>query len=330
MLRRVLPLVLVGVCLLTSCDKKTPTQPTPQGKAINVSGDLNFGEVVVGQTRDRSFRIANTGTEPVTVTALTGVSTGFSGSWLSGTIAVGATQDITVRFAPTQARSYGGTLKVAADHTSGTDTIAVTASGTLNGAKFTLTGKVMEAAPTASVAIPNATVTIADGANAGRTAATDGSGSYTIADLTPGGFNINATAAGFQQSGVGVDLTSSKEADIIRLKPNPTTVDQTITGSISAGDSTCSDGTFTKPCKRHSLPIHNPGLVEIDMEFTGGSNDLDLSLWANGSLLVRSTGVTGRERVSTNVSGGASYEVRVTYYEGSTVSNYTLRVRRPN
>ena len=67
------------------------------------------------------------------------------------------------------------------------------------------------------------------------------------------------------------------------------------------------------------------------MEFTGGSNDLDISLWSDDRLLVSSRGVTGRERISTNVSGGGTgYEIRVTYYEGSTVSNYTLRVRRPN
>ena len=52
----------------------------------------------------------------------------FSGSW-SGSIAPGGFQDVTVKFAPTAAAAYGGTVTVSGDQTSGTNTIAVSGTG---------------------------------------------------------------------------------------------------------------------------------------------------------------------------------------------------------
>lgn len=323
-------LALVLLVLVSACGKdKAPTSPTA-GKSVNVSGDLNFGEVKVGSNADRTFVISNTGSEPVSVTSLSGISTGFAGSWLNGTIAPGAGQSVTIRFSPTEPKSYSGTLRVVGDHTSGTDTIPVTAAGTVAGLTFPLTGIVTESAPTTSVRIPNATVTIESGPNAGKTAVTDGSGSYTFSDLTTGGMNVRVNAPGYQQGGGNVDINGPNKTLNLTMRPDARTIDEVLTGTVGAGDSTCSDGIFVKPCKRHSLPIHNSGVVEVDMEFTGGSNDLDLTFWVNGSLVAESRGVRGRENISANVSGGGSYEIRVTYYSGATISNYTMRVRRPN
>lgn len=330
MIRRVLPLVVIALAL--GCGKKdSPTSPTPGTKSINVTGDLNFGDVQLGSTQERSFRIVNTGSDTLTVSRLTATSTaGFSVSWSSGTLAPNVGQDVKVFFAPTEAKSYSGTLRVEADHTSGTNTIPITAVGTVAGLKFPLTGSVSESIPTTNVKIANATVTIDSGPNAGRTAVTDGAGNYSFSDLTAGGMNLKVAAPGYQQGGGTVDLNGPNKTLNLTMRPDARTIDETITGSVGGGDSTCSDGTFQKPCKRHTLPIHNAGLVEVDMEFTGGSNDLDLTFWSSGTLVAESKGVRGRESISANVSGGGSYEVRVTYYSGATVSNYTLRVRRPN
>ena len=51
-------------------------------------------------------------------------------SWTSGTIAPGASQAATIRFAPTEERTYSGTITVNADHTSGTNTMAISGTGT--------------------------------------------------------------------------------------------------------------------------------------------------------------------------------------------------------
>jgi len=102
-------------------------------RIINVSGNLEFGDVPVGTTRDATITIGNSGNGVLNVTGIT-VSGGFSelltASWTSGTIAAGASQPVTIRFAPTQTGAYNGTLTVNADHTSGTNTLAVSANAT--------------------------------------------------------------------------------------------------------------------------------------------------------------------------------------------------------
>ena len=52
------------------------------------------------------------------------------GSWESGTIAAGGSQEVVIQFAPTAAQAYSGTLTVTSDATSGTNTISVSGTGT--------------------------------------------------------------------------------------------------------------------------------------------------------------------------------------------------------
>lgn len=56
---------------------------------------------------------------------------GFSGNWSGGTIAAASSQPVTVTFAPTAAISYGGTVTVNADQSSGLNTIAASGTGTV-------------------------------------------------------------------------------------------------------------------------------------------------------------------------------------------------------
>jgi protein subunit release factor B len=53
---------------------------------------------------------------------------GFSGNW-SGSIAPGATQNVTVTFSPTSVQSYGGNLTVASNATSGASVLACSGNG---------------------------------------------------------------------------------------------------------------------------------------------------------------------------------------------------------
>lgn len=134
-------LALALAVFATACGgggSSTPTSPTPTPpgptRIVNVSGNLAFGDVPVGSSRDLSFTIANTGTATLTVSGLSitgGLAAITTASWLSGTIAPGASQSVTVRFSPTAAGSYSGTLTVNGDQTSGTNTIAVTASSSV-------------------------------------------------------------------------------------------------------------------------------------------------------------------------------------------------------
>jgi hypothetical protein len=199
-----------------------------------------------------------------------------------------------------------------------------------------MTGRVTESAPTTTTPIGGATVTIADGANAGKSTTTDSGGNFSLASLTAGGFTVNVSAPGYQARGIGVSLTTSS-TQAFSLSPNAQTLTETFTGSISGGDARCTggDGTFTdKACKVITLHVHNPGnlVATLDWSPSGSAADLDLSLFRAGTTtaIVRSTGVTSQETVSTSLTAGFDYELHVTYYAGSSITAYTLRVTHPN
>jgi hypothetical protein len=128
--------VAAAVCLIlaTSCggSSDSPTSPTPtpttQNRIIGIVGDLSFGEVLVGQSSERPITIRNTGNATLNVSGLSGPS-GFTATWTSGQIPAGGSQDVRLRFAPTEVRSYSGTLTVSGDHTSGLNTAPINAQG---------------------------------------------------------------------------------------------------------------------------------------------------------------------------------------------------------
>ena len=99
----------------------------PPTRIISLSGNLAFGAVQIGTTATSTLTIANTGNSTLTVSGIT-YPAGFSGNW-SGTIAAGGSRAVTVTFAPVAATSYGGTLTVSGDQTSGTNTTVVSGGG---------------------------------------------------------------------------------------------------------------------------------------------------------------------------------------------------------
>src|SRR5262245_13765548 len=130
----------VGVCLLVvaGCGGSSPTSPSPNPsttptRIIGISGTLEFGSVQVGQSKDLTFTIANSGNATLTITGLSitsGLSSIYTSSFANGgTIGAGGSQSVTVRFSPAAAQSYNGTIAVNGDQTSGTNTIAVSGSG---------------------------------------------------------------------------------------------------------------------------------------------------------------------------------------------------------
>ena len=113
-------------------DGSSPTGPsnTPPAatRIINVSGNLAFGDVLVGGQRDLSYTITNSGNATLTITGTTvtgGLDAHTIASWTNGQIAAGASQTVTVRFQPTATGSYSGTISVNGDQTSGSNTLAI-------------------------------------------------------------------------------------------------------------------------------------------------------------------------------------------------------------
>lgn len=84
-----------------------------------------------------------------------------------------------------------------------------TTPGTPPPATFSLTGRVTESAPSAFVAVAGATLGIADGPNAGRTATTNGNGEYQFTGLQAGGFTLNVAAPGYHAASAGITLSGS-------------------------------------------------------------------------------------------------------------------------
>jgi hypothetical protein len=118
-------LLALGLTLLcVSCGSGPSAPTTPQfietkpptlTRTMALSGNMQFGQVTVGQTASSTLTVTNTGTGPITVTGILyqpSSLTGYSTDWSSGTILAGSTQLITVRFTPTAAGNYDGALSV--------------------------------------------------------------------------------------------------------------------------------------------------------------------------------------------------------------------------
>lgn len=130
-------LLIVLTAMSVKCGgDSSPTSPTPQQpstptRIIGLSGNLAYGDVAVGSTKDATLTITNTGNAALNITGLQ-VSTAFSpnvtANWGSGSIAPGATQNVLLRVAPSAAGNFSGTVTVNGDQTSGTNTIAISAT----------------------------------------------------------------------------------------------------------------------------------------------------------------------------------------------------------
>ena len=94
-----------------------------------MNGNLNFGNVNVGSSRQLTFTISNSGNSPLTVNSIT-YPAGFSGNWSGGIITASGYVTVTVTFAPTAAQTYSGTVTVNSDKTSGTNTLQISGTGT--------------------------------------------------------------------------------------------------------------------------------------------------------------------------------------------------------
>lgn len=146
-MKRVLATLILGLCVSacgSSPSPTAPTTPTVSTRIITVSGDLAFGNVNFGDTPTRTFTIGNSGNGLLTYTGFTCAGgtgcVGYTASPLTGTIAPGATQTVTIRFTPTIAQFYSHVLSVTGDQTSGGAAINVSGTGINNTPVFTRSG----------------------------------------------------------------------------------------------------------------------------------------------------------------------------------------------
>jgi hypothetical protein len=211
--------VFAALLAAAACGSHSPTAPTAPSsdagtRVIALSGNLAFGNVTVGSTASTTLRIANTGTATLTVTAVQAngsISGVVHADVTGGAIAAGASRDMTVTFAPAAAQAYSGTLVVAGDQTSGTNTIAI--SGTGVAAAFSISGVVNDGTTGPSGRIAGATVAVTDGANKGKSVTTDANGQYVMTGLAAGAMTITASAADYSSVDKSVTLAGNLALD---------------------------------------------------------------------------------------------------------------------
>ena len=122
---------LCGVALVTlvaGC--ANPASDTPfiaPSRIITVSGDLTFGQVMVGQSLQlQTLLISNAGTTALGVTSLTfPCSSMFGATPLPLTIHANGTSGVGVTFSPTAVQDCSGQVQVNGNQMSGKNTIAV-------------------------------------------------------------------------------------------------------------------------------------------------------------------------------------------------------------
>jgi hypothetical protein len=215
-----------------------PTAPT---RIISLSGNLVFGNVQVGKSSQSTLTINNTGNSTLTVSSIS-YPNGFSGNWSGGTIAAAGSHLVTVTFSPTSAISYGSTITVNSNKTSGTNTIPASGIGVSVATKPTAT--TVAATPstiTASGATLNSTVnpngssttihfqyglTTSYGSTTTPVSIGTSSGSYPqpisgLSSNTTYHFRVVATNSG--GTNYGSDLTFKTTTSVV-TKPTATTV----------------------------------------------------------------------------------------------------------
>jgi uncharacterized protein YkwD len=113
---------------------------------------------------------------------------------------------VTVRFAPTAAQSYSGTLEVIGDHTSGTNTTSLSGTGTTPGpALATITGTATEQG---AGVLSGANIEIRDGPDAKKTTTTDAIGAFTLSGLQPGSVTVRAWKNGYSDTDQRITLVA--------------------------------------------------------------------------------------------------------------------------
>jgi hypothetical protein len=110
-----------------------------------------------------------------------------------------------------------------------------------------------------SVAIAGATVAIADGPDAGKTATTDASGNYRFDGLQPSSVTASASASGFQDQSKSVGLTSSQSLSFQLAGVRTPIFNRTQTVRSHRGNG-------------NSFTIPRLGRVDIETSWTRASN----------------------------------------------------------
>ncbi len=200
------------------------TAVIPLNPDIDVTpGTLAFGNVVVGQTSNRTLTIANTGQTDLIVASAIVTGVGFTAPpYANVTITPGNTSTLTVTFAPTLAQAYTGMVTITSnDPDEQTVIVNLTGTGIAVANVSGIVSDIVTANP-----IVGASVTIG-----GVNTTTGPTGNYTINNLNVGANNVLITAAGYINYTDVINLVPGNNVVNFQLTPLPTDPDISVTPS---------------------------------------------------------------------------------------------------
>ena len=178
---------------------------------MSLGGGLAFGAVEVGKTSELTLTIGNSGTEALSVTGIT-CPAGYTPSWTSGTIAPGGSQQVTVRFTPSAAQRYDGTLTVNGDHTGGANTAPVSGTGATQAPLLATIAGI--AAEHGAGGLSGATIEVRDGPDSRKWTTTDETGRFTLSGLQEGRVTVRASKSGYGDTDQQVALVAGALATL--------------------------------------------------------------------------------------------------------------------
>lgn len=124
---------LLAACGTENASPAGPTTTTAT-RVINLVGSLNLSAVRVGDSANGNFSNFSQGTAALTVSSIAyPCGSQLMATFASGVIPAGGSQSVTVTFRPTASNNCSGTVTVGSDSTAGTNTLAIIASGSLDG-----------------------------------------------------------------------------------------------------------------------------------------------------------------------------------------------------
>ena len=106
-----------------------PRQVIVSSHIISLSGDLDFGDVVIDDAAQRTLSINNEGSSAINISGINYPSPAFGGSFI-GTVFPMSTQNIVITFFPDSESAFGGEVEVGTVETvTGNTTIAISGNG---------------------------------------------------------------------------------------------------------------------------------------------------------------------------------------------------------
>jgi hypothetical protein len=299
----------VASTLLVSCGSKPPTAPSTPATVTSLAISAPPASLRAGDTHQLTATATFSNGQTAT--------TGFTVTW--------STSDANVATV-----SGNGLVTAKADGratiSAAVNTISASADFLIRGGR-TLTGIVTETAPTTSVMVAGARVTVTDGLYAGISATTDASGAFTLEEVN-GVVNLRISAPHFDDALVTAD-TAATGPLTVRLLPAA----RTVTDVAESGH-----GFKSVPTVTMTFDMHRSGRVDLSLYaslspggdaggFCGDIHDEAGTLVWSGRGGFWFTGLT----TTISLDGGKRYTLAVhsRCFYSAVVTQYRLSVTHP-